>query len=102
MNFDGFDWDEGNLEKCCKHGVTVAQIEAVFANDPLVLADSGHSDVEARFHAIGTSGAARPVFLVFTYRVIEGARLLRPISARYMHAQEIAFYEKEISGSEER
>jgi uncharacterized DUF497 family protein len=41
---------------------------------------------------------------VFTYRVANGERLLRPISARFMHAQEIAFYEraKEVSGSEDR
>jgi hypothetical protein len=35
------------------------------------------------------------VFLVFTVRLKGGRRLIRPISARYMHAKEVASYEKE-------
>jgi uncharacterized DUF497 family protein len=27
MEFDGFDWDAGNREKCRKHGVSTAEIE---------------------------------------------------------------------------
>jgi hypothetical protein len=26
---DGFDWDAANREKCSKHGVTIAEIEAL-------------------------------------------------------------------------
>lgn len=27
VEFDGFDWDEGNREKCRKHGVSLPEIE---------------------------------------------------------------------------
>jgi len=27
MEFDGFDWDEGNREKCQQHGVLIKAIE---------------------------------------------------------------------------
>jgi hypothetical protein len=30
MEFSGFDWDSGNLEKCQKHGVSADIIEALF------------------------------------------------------------------------
>ena len=29
MEFDGFDWDDGNWPKCGKHGVGQAEIEAL-------------------------------------------------------------------------
>jgi uncharacterized DUF497 family protein len=32
----GFDWDAGNLEKCQKHGVSIAEIEAVLRGDPQI------------------------------------------------------------------
>ena len=33
----GFDWDEGNKSKCQKHGVSIAEIEALFhKSDPLI------------------------------------------------------------------
>ena len=27
MQFKGFDWDQGNIAQCQKHGVSVAEIE---------------------------------------------------------------------------
>jgi uncharacterized DUF497 family protein len=45
-----FDWDEVNLRKNDKHGVSTAESEQVFFNEPLMLiADTQHSDGEARF-----------------------------------------------------
>ena len=35
-SFDGFDWDDGNLEKCFKHGVSLDEIEYVLAGKPIV------------------------------------------------------------------
>lgn len=32
----GFDWDEGNRAKCQAHGVTVEEIEVLFALNPQV------------------------------------------------------------------
>jgi hypothetical protein len=47
------------------------------------------------FKAIGETAAGRRVFLVFTLRDKDGKRLIRPISARYMHGKEVEHYEKE-------
>ena len=91
----GFDWDAGNRAKCEKHGVSVDEIEATFAAPLFVIPDAAHSQTESRIRALGKTGAGRMVFLVFTVRRRSGRRLIRPISARYMHAKEIAHYEKE-------
>ena len=49
----GFDWDEGNLTKCAKHGVSVEEIEAFFLAGPAVAPDPVHSAVEDRLIAVG-------------------------------------------------
>ena len=92
---DGFQWDEVNREKCAKHGVSLSEIEAVFFRPGLlVLEDTAHSTDEARFIVIGRSRAARPLFVCFTLRDTGGKRLIRPISARYMHDREVRAYEE--------
>lgn len=91
----GFDWDEGNLEKCQRHGVSVAEIEGMFARPHTIRIDVEHSLAEQRLRAIGKTDKGRHVFLVFMIRERNGERLIRPISARYMHAKEVAHYEKE-------
>jgi len=91
----GFDWDTGNRAKCQKHGVSVADIEALFSSPLLIIPDAAHSKTESRIRALGKTSAGRMVFLVFTVRLKGGRRLVRPISARYMHAKEVASYEKE-------
>lgn len=88
-----FDWDAGNLAKCQKHGVTIAEIEHVLANDPFLAPDYEHSGAEDRIIAIGPNAGGRPVFVIFTRRMAEGEELVRPISARYMHRKEIDRYE---------
>jgi len=90
----GFDWDEGNREKCQKHGVGIAEIESVFAGTPAIAPDAAHSAVEMRFLAIGRASSGRHVFLAFSWRERDGAQLIRPISARYMHAKEVQHYER--------
>jgi len=91
----GFDWDEGNRAKCRQHGVSASEVEALFDRPVLIIPDAAHSHSEERLRAIGKTAAGRSVFLVFTIRARNGERLIRPISARYMHAREIASYEKE-------
>jgi hypothetical protein len=91
----GFDWDEGNRTKCRKHGVSISQIEALFAHDPRIAPDPKYSADEDRLIAVGRTSAGRPVFVAFTIRTKNGQRLIRPVTARYMRAQEIAAYEKE-------
>jgi len=39
----GFDWDEGNLPKCLKHGVSQDEIEDVFRHPFHLSPDLAHS-----------------------------------------------------------
>ncbi|GAB7025622.1 BrnT family toxin [Geotalea toluenoxydans] len=88
----GFDWDIGNARKNEKHGVSQAEAEQVFFNEPLVsLADAVHSVQEPRFHALGVTEEGRLLHVTFTLRY-DNTRL-RVISARDMHRKERTFYE---------
>jgi uncharacterized DUF497 family protein len=97
LSISGFDWDEGNREKCGKHGVSPREIEDVFRGEVLVAPDPKHSGAEARLIAVGRTRAGRAVFVAFTLRVKAGVALIRPVSARYMHRKEIEAYEKKSS-----
>ncbi|MBI5470626.1 BrnT family toxin [Candidatus Kaiserbacteria bacterium] len=88
-----FDWDKANAKKCQKHGISIAEIESLFASVSIVYPDLKHSDAEARYSAIGRTSTGRGAFVVFTFRERDGMRLIRPISARYMHKEEINYYE---------
>lgn len=96
MQIDGFDWDEGNIAKCQKHGVSIMEIEQLFMEppEPLMMQDVAHSQDEQRFLAVGQTQEGRHIFIAFTIREREEKRLLRPISARYMHDKEVANYER--------
>lgn len=85
---EGFEWDAGNARKNVdKHGVTQAEAEQIFFNEPLlVLADEGHSKAERRFHALGKTDGGRLLHVSFTLRRNEA--LIRVISARDMHRKE--------------
>jgi uncharacterized protein len=93
QGFTGFEWDDANRSKCQKHGVSIEEIEAVFQGRLHVAPDPKHSDIEDRYIAIGRTGTGRPLFVIFAIRVRARERLIRPISARYMHAKEIRNYE---------
>ena len=93
--FDGFDWDEGNSAKCTNHMLSQGAIEAMF-DRPLMISPDPFPG-EARFRAVGRDVDGRAVFLVFTTRERDSLRLIRPISARYMHQREIDAYEKAVS-----
>jgi uncharacterized DUF497 family protein len=94
MVVDGFDWDEGNWPKCAQHGLSMPEIEAVMRSGPMVLPDRNADIFEARFNAVGMNPEGRRVFIVFTFRDRGGKRLIRPISARYMHRKEVNAYER--------
>jgi uncharacterized DUF497 family protein len=102
MQVDGFDWDAANREKCQKHGVSLAEIEAFFHGPVYVFPDPSHSQREERLLAIGKTASGRGVFVAFTLRRRAGETLVRPISARYMHRREVKHYEKEIAKTKER
>ena len=80
----GFDWDDGNIVKCQKHGVLLSEIEALFHSTPLTSVDAEHSVAKERYYAVGTTAAGRGLLVVFTWRERDGVRLVRPISARYI------------------
>ncbi|HEY4044501.1 MAG TPA: BrnT family toxin [Rhodopila sp.] len=85
---EGFDWDAGNDRKSAdKHGVSRAEAEQVFFNDPLVVAlDERHGLTERRFQALGRTDDGRRLHITFTIR--GRGRLVRVISARDMHRKE--------------
>jgi hypothetical protein len=89
MLYVGFDWDEGNARKNEKHGVSKPEVEQVFLNAPLLLADDlKHSQREPRFHALGKTDQDRWLQVTFTERA--SGTLIRPISARTMSRKERA------------
>ncbi len=101
MEISAVDWDEANCEKCQKHGVSIAEIEAVLKGSPQVAPDPSHSAHEDRFIAVGRSLEGRPIFVAFTFRVRRGRLVIRPVTARYMHKQEVESYEKASSQTED-
>jgi uncharacterized DUF497 family protein len=72
---DGFDWDRADRAKCQTHGVSIAEIEELFQNEPRVAPDPKHSHEEDRLLAVGRTSAGRPVLVVFTLRSREGLHL---------------------------
>ena len=102
LQVSGFDWDRGNRAKCQKHGVSITQIEALFAHGPRIAPDLKHSADEDRLIAVGRTSTGQPLFVAFTIRTKNRRRLIRPVTARYMHAKEIAAYEKESATPENR
>jgi uncharacterized protein len=92
----GFDWDSGNLSKCPGHGVSLDQIEALFAGDVYVVRDTIASG-ERRILGFG-NGAGRWIFLR-----LHLAREQNPaVSVRFMHEKEVKLYVEEISRLEKR
>jgi uncharacterized DUF497 family protein len=92
--FAGFDWDDGNRQKCQRHGVSIAEIESLFEASPALAIDVSHSEDEERIRAVGRAANGKFVFVVFTIRVRSGQQMIRPISARYMHRKEVRRYEE--------
>ena len=88
----GFEWDSGNARKSVdKHGVSQAEAEQAFFNEPLLLLpDPKHSGDEPRYHALGTTDDGRLLHITFTVRA--AGRLIRVISARDRHRKERIFY----------
>lgn len=86
------DWDDGNRGKCTAHGLSIDEIEQVFAGPLRVYPDPAHSGQETRYLAI---------FAAFTLREAAGSRRVRPISVRYMHRREIEHYEAQVQKTKE-
>lgn len=89
---EGFQWDDGDRRKSDdKHGVSQAEAEQVFFNEPLlVVEDPRHSLSEPRMHALGMTAAGRRLHVTFTLR--GDGTLIRLISARDMSRKERVRY----------
>ena len=93
LSFEGFDWDEGNAEKCRAHGVSIEEIERALIGQTLVIVhDTKHSKNEDRYIAVCRTVKHRDLFVGFTFRNVAGRKLLRPITTRYMHRKEVERY----------
>jgi uncharacterized protein len=90
-----FDWDNGNREKCKKHGVSIEEIEAVLSGQPYIGPDPYPREIEARYQAIDRTPEGRHLFVVFTFRERPEGLAVRPIAARYMHAKEVRKHEQD-------
>ena len=90
----GFEWDAGNSRKSVeKHNVSKSEAEQIYFNQPLLIViDKNHSNVEARYHALGKTDNARLLHIAFTLRANDS--LIRIISARDMHRKERGVYEQ--------
>ncbi|UMA67301.1 BrnT family toxin (plasmid) [Roseivivax marinus] len=92
IEFDGFDWDHGNIGHCAKHGVSKDEVEHVLENMSFFIPDPYPH--EPRRRTAGQTLEGRHVFIVFMHRNVGRDLLLRPISARYMHEKEVNEYER--------
>jgi len=88
----GFDWDEGNEKKnWIKHKVSKKEAESVFFDKGiLVVGDPGHSSVETRYTAHGSTKRKRKLTIIFTIR----GNKIRVISARGQSKNERLKYEQ--------
>ena len=80
-----------------KHGMTIDDIESVFSSSITILPDKPNLQGEIRYRAIGETAKGRKAFIIFTLRERAHKKLLRPISARFMHKDEVEHYEKTYS-----
>ncbi len=63
-----FDWNDGNIDKCQKHGVALDDIEALFKKEGVYIGpDMKHSQEEQRFLSAGKFKSGKPMFVVFTH-----------------------------------
>ena len=88
--FQGFEWDEANVEKNWRtHRVSPGEAEQVFFNKPVMIGeDTRHSQREKRHYVLGRTDQGRQPFIAFTVR--EGN--IRVISARDMSRKERKIY----------
>lgn len=89
-----FEWDKGNKDKNVhKHRVQNSESEEVFFNNPLLLEDIFHSQIENRYIAYGVTDKKRPLVITFTLRG-NNLEKIRIISSRDQNKKEREFYQK--------
>jgi len=91
FSFLSFEWDFYNVTKSqTKHGVEWFEVEEVFFNLPLFLADTKHSQEEERYWVLGKTNENKCLHVTYTVR----RNLIRVISARHMSRRERKYYEE--------
>ena len=91
-SIEGFDWDEGNVNKNrLKHNVDASECEEVFFNDPRVIFDDTQhsSSQEKRYRVLGVSSKGKKLALAVTIR----NNKIRVIMARDQSRKERIFFE---------
>jgi uncharacterized protein len=90
LKVEGFDWDEGNIEKnLVKHSVTCQEAEEIFFDsNSLDYDDKKHSLVEERLIKIGSSFSGRILVAYYTVR----RNKIRIISVRGVNKKEKDLY----------
>jgi len=92
MKITGIEWDSGNWPKCNNHGVSKCEIEYVLKHTTFRIPDPNPNEI--RFRTALKALTGRYIFVVYTHRQYTNSIYLRPISARYMHQEEIDYYEQ--------
>jgi len=78
-------------------GFRLPRSKCFLRDDPRIAPDLKHAHLEDRLIAVGRTEKGRPLFVAFTIRERFGQQMIRPVSARYMHAKEIKSYETQGS-----
>ena len=73
-----FDWDAANLGHIADHGVSLEEVEEVFADTRRVSVEAYNTSTERRWAIVGSSDDERVLFVVYTRR--DGA--IRVVTAR--------------------
>ena len=93
-----FDWDKGNEKKnVTKHNVQNNETEEVFFNDPVIIYNDSHSQVENRYLVYGVTNKGRQLVISFTLRGEQQERI-RPIMSRDQDKKERLYYQKQKGG----
>lgn len=87
LTLAGFDWDDGNSEKCRKHGVSLAEIEAMFSSHEIRIAPGPtHSHIEDRLIAVGRTAEGKDAVRGVHFPQDRGTTLY-PAGKRPLHSQ---------------
>lgn len=93
-----FDWDKGNEKKnVTKHNVQNNETEEVFFNDPVIIYDDSHSQVENRYLVYGVTNRGRQLVISFTLRGEQQERI-RPVMSRDQDKKERLYYQQQKGG----
>jgi uncharacterized DUF497 family protein len=89
--FEGFEWDEGNLKHATRHGFSREEIEGALTGDFVEVIEVYQRSKEERYSIVARSPSGDLLSIVVTVR---GSRL-RVITAHRLKRQKRKAYEKD-------